>query len=436
MFMGLVRSSLVKGRGNAKVPAQLEKAFEEAQTFRSEYHALEVEYESEEVLLDDEEEEMNRTETRFFDLLVRREFLRPKATSDTTVATETDRAKTATPVSLRGITENGPREELHPLYRELMDVMGDYCMTLEEHQELLLEKARVDYDVEQNRRLKRRIDEEDEEFLDEFQSAELRLREDLEHYRSEVLRLRALCNEKGVMRRHIPFRTEYLFYRHFPDENQQDIGEDIDLLSPWNNSDSLFPRLASQREITLSKGAAAVVEVREDSPDAVAEQADDVESRQKQPITSLDQILGKFPRDHTSRYINNWLCKQVEDSPHIAYLFYQSSAVGPFDIMDRFHEEGIDIGNGDKWLEDVMNVWWIDAGNSNHMLKGPLTGKLTNTSSIHVHVQAALDSLSRPNTPRPGDVERSLRQIGRAWTPLKKEAASVRPATALVGVLS
>jgi len=431
--MGLVRKSLVRGREIAKVPAQLEKAFEESQRLRSEYHALEVEYEEEEVVLDDEEEDINRTEMRFFALLVRRESLHPNTTSDTIAATETDRAKTATPEELRGITSNGPHEETHPLYRELVDVMGDYCMTLEEHQELMMEKSRIDYDVEQSKRLKRPIDEEDEEFLSEFESQEIKLREDMEQYRSEVFRLRSLCKEKGVMRRHIPFRTEYIFWKHFPDEQQYDIGEDIDLLSPWNNSDILFPRLVSRRKKDLSKSASSIIEVRESGADAVTDQGDTVESQQMQFTASLDQILGKGRREPTSKYINNWLCEQLEDSPHLAYLFYQSSAVGPLDIMDRFHAEDTDMGDGDKWLEAVMDVWWTDGGNSTQPLKGPLTGKLSDHLSIHVH---AVDEPSRPNTPRPGDVERSLRHLGGAWKPFKKEAASVRPTTALVGVMS
>lgn len=402
-FMQTFRPYLTSKARVAVVPTDLlGERFGEMQSIRDEYYTAESAYESMELELDKEELALEMLEADMARLT--REHLgvrrhdplppRPPATKvngsvetkpTDRLAHHQDESGPPSPVSLLGIS--GERQEdIHPLYQELLEAAGDrqlaeeYCEDLEVHYEKIL----YDLELELHRKRVRNnqgnliseedlrslrssltkvptdaaefearfgitISEDDLEFLRDYQVVEKRARKELEEASQNLNRLRELCIEKGVMRKHASYHEEMAIFSGSswtptPADGNLAIESTprpasgglahprfpILLSNPSHVLDLLSPITALERALKLPK----------DDPTSAQRRAECMKE------LGISTLMKKA--ENTPDYINQWLIHRLRTSPMEA------------ELMLAVCESVFKVVNLRRWQEEVLYYWRLD----------------------------------------------------------------------------
>ncbi|OHE97418.1 hypothetical protein CORC01_07323 [Colletotrichum orchidophilum] len=364
-FMNMLRPILVKGRrGLAGISDQtLESRFAEMQALRTKYHSIESNYEELELSLDEEEDGLNNTETRFFSLLAAgsKRHVRSRAREENSEADESE-GQPDVPYELTGISRNGPPDDAHPLWQDLVSTIGDLNNAKEEYDDLLLYHKQYAYSMGLKKSTGMKFNTEEVEFMDEYPVEEREMREAVNRLTEEVGRLKRICEEKGAMKKHPSFRIA-----HALDPN---VGEDLALDSVPPRSGSLahglFPELLSRPDHVLRpEPVTAIEEVKRAAKLHAADPAAQPQLRAAQKELGISRLISEFKKEDKSDFITRWLLQQLRTSPLAVELLYSTF----------IHTLRLRIGNVQQWQRDVLYHWWRDdAVKSPEEFFGPLTG--------------------------------------------------------------
>ncbi|GKT48893.1 uncharacterized protein ColSpa_09074 [Colletotrichum spaethianum] len=364
-FMHMLRPILVRGRRDLQGTPNdlLDKRFAEMQSLRTEYHWLESGYEGHEFALDEEEVELIKVETRFFSLLAAGSGrnLRSVPHTDDSEDGEAEES-TDMPYELTGISRNGPTDDAHPLWEDLVSAVGDLSNAREEYEDLLLYHNQYTYSMDVKKSAGLAPSLEEIEFMDEFPEEEREKREYVDRLTEEVSRLKQICNQKGAMKKHPSFKIAYAL-----DPN---IGEDLSLSSPSPESGTLahrqFPELLSQPDHVLRPEPLTAL----DELKRAAKLPADNPVRKSQLYAAqkeygISRLIGEFKGEDKSDFITRWLLHQLRTSPLEVELLYST-------FIQTIR---LKIGNFQRWQQDVLFHWWRDgAVKSPDEFFGPLTG--------------------------------------------------------------
>ncbi|KAF7559837.1 hypothetical protein G7046_g4304 [Stylonectria norvegica] len=354
-FMGVIRPILVSQRGVSHLPPNhlLDRRLGEMQRIRTEYHFLESTYEGLEVVLDEEEEVLNNLETRFFSLLAagRTRVIPPPIPEGEREPDPIDMFKDM-PLCLKGISPEGPPEDLHPLYMELISTVGDLENAKEEYEDLIFVKEEYIHDQEVGNASSKKVSDEELEFFAEFPEEERRRRESIETLNGVVKRLKLQCEEKG--------RDEF-GARH--------------VFSSSQSARTCFAADFPQNPLDALKSASRL-------PD------DDAEKRSKIQLTSKEYAIDRLLLDHETGgkadFMNRWLLQQLRTSPLNAILLHSTF------ISSR----ALKIRDFWRWQSDVLHYWWRD---STMTLEDGFLDRETNDSSDYTS-RVGTSKMSRAHT--------------------------------------
>ena len=364
-FMRLIRPLWINMRDTlGKFPDALERRLMEMQHLRTEYYSLEANYEELENRLDQEEDELGGLEINFFSLLAsghdKTDRHRPKRLDWKQEITTYKK-----PPILQGISPNGPPEDLHPMYIDLMSNVGALENAREELQDLLSTNQRYLDDIRLKEFTKMPWNLEEEEFFAEFPAEEERMKENVDSLQQEVERLRIECEEKGVMRKHMPAKTAYLLY---PQNGYED--EDMELETPdsiagtWNDRElSIFPLLRSQPGKAVVKAGAQTalggLKAAVKLPNTDPEKARRLLLAKKE--YAIDRLI--FEGDRTS-YIDRWLLQRLRLSSLEVMLLY----------VIFIGSQALKIRDQARWENDVLRYWWNDGASQSNFQRDASAG--------------------------------------------------------------
>ncbi|WYZ46534.1 hypothetical protein EsH8_IX_000759 [Colletotrichum jinshuiense] len=364
-FMNLLRPILIRGRQGLLGTSEemLEKRFTEMQTLRTEYHWLESGYEGLEFTLDEEEEDLNNIETRFFSLLAAgsTKALRTTAHMEAPEDDEQD-DQSKMPYELTGISRNGPPDDSHPLWQDLMSAIGDLNNAQEEFDDLLLYREQYAYGIEIKQIAGKEPSAEELEFMEEFPEEQREKQEKVNRLTEEVGRLKEICKEKGAMKKHPSFRIAYAL-----DPN---IGEDFSLDGSPPKSGTLahiqFPQLLSQPDHVLRpEPLTALEELRRAARLPANDPTKNARLFPAQKEFGISRLVSEFKGGDKSDFITRWLLHQLRTSPLAVELLYST-------FIQTMH---LKIDDKQRWQQDVLFHWWRDdAVKPPEEFFGPLTG--------------------------------------------------------------
>ncbi|KAF5007992.1 hypothetical protein FDECE_5702 [Fusarium decemcellulare] len=347
-FMSVIRPMLVAQHGPLGASrSTLERRFTRMQRLRNEYQTLERDYEDLEVALDEEEDQLNKLETRFFSLLAVGNTM-PSSEVET-VHDEYDWIKNM-PDDLKGISPYGPSDDAHPMYLELMSTVGDFENAKEELDELLFLKEQHDGELRMKKEANMALSEAEIEFMTEFPTEEQQMRSSVQELESQVARLRQMCEEKGVMQKHMSSRVAYLLY---PEEGYEDIDLDDKSASRERHSSLVHPRfplLLSQpehvREKKFPQTVGGALKAAAKLPES------DPTKRSRMQLASkeyaIDRLITDYKEGGKGDFINRWLLHQLRLSPLNVLLLYVTFT----------SSQGLKIRDPWRWQSDVLHYWW------------------------------------------------------------------------------
>ncbi|KAM7208822.1 hypothetical protein V8F20_000985, partial [Naviculisporaceae sp. PSN 640] len=442
-FMQIIRPHLTSSQREAVIPTDvMGKRFLEMQRARDDYYANQTLLETLEAKLDKEEDELEELEAQLFRLLFDKVGAGPRdsfsgarlqvneeqrgpsdgegeANDD---EDDEDDDDAVSRVSLLGIYADR-QEDIHPLYRALLEAIGDREQAEEDldnlrnHRfdilrglEMKMHRDRVrnnhgnHLSEDELKRLRASLDQvpadsnsfrsrfgvsigtADLEFLQSFVEQEDRFFTELEHASAKVRRLRDLCIRKGVMRKNAPYHEEYTIYTGTnrplpPNDGNMTIDEypsraddlthpkfPVLLSNPSHVLDLMSPMQALERAMKLPK----------DSPTTIYRKQECMKE------LGISNLMVKF--ESKPDYINQWLIHRLRTSPIEA------------EIMLCVAEDRFKITNLRRWQEQVLYFWREDeaAKRSPVDFQGPMTPK----DELHVDDGSELrfNSVAAPST--------------------------------------
>ncbi|KAF5017623.1 hypothetical protein F66182_10431 [Fusarium sp. NRRL 66182] len=354
-FMGVVRPMLIAQQGRVGATSgALERRLADLQRLRTEYQASENDYEDLEVTLDEEEETLNKLEIRFFSLLAVGQTMPLRRPSEDGSIYEQQSSIMNMPEDLMGISADGPPKDLHPLYVDLMASVGDLENAKEELDELLFLKEQHEGELKMKTAAGMELNEAENEFLDEFPLEEEQMRNSVIGLEKQVASLRKLCEEKGVMQKHLSSRVSFLLY---PENGYEDIELDHTsaiLRSRSNLAHPTFPVILSQPEHVMTKGSPLTP--RGALKAAAALPRTDPAKPSRMQLASKEYSIDRLMLDHgqggKGDFINRWLLHQLRLSPVNVLLLHTTFT----------KSRGLKIRDLDRWQSDVLHYWWNDEG--------------------------------------------------------------------------
>lgn len=369
-FLSLVNPLLVGGPDSAKVSSSsLSQRFTTLQDIRSEYRHLERVYEGQEGALDEQEEELNSVEVRFFSLLAS-----DRTASDSGTESE-DASPPSVPGELLGIRPEGPSEDLHPLYEELTATIGDLENTKEEYKDLNFMQEQHVLTVQARTKARdsngppapeygQPIPQETEIFLIEYPDAEHQMRTSITSLEGRVQELREICQHRGIMRKHMSIGMAYLLN---PKIKYDDIElDDVEVIRSRNLTvGNRFSKILSTRH-TLVHGTKAL-STRDARSTAKGLPDDDPNkgfleySADKED--AIDNLIRKAGKGIMSHPLNRWLLHQLRLSPFLLWLLK----------MTFVKETLLKIQNPHQWQDDVLGHWWLDGASNQKQHGGVLS---------------------------------------------------------------
>ncbi|CAI4212959.1 unnamed protein product [Parascedosporium putredinis] len=258
------------------------------------------------------------------------------------------------PLELVGIEADKHKEDIHPLYDQFQSEIGNLGVFQESWDELQAAKQNIDYKLSFTHLTEKvRLTEEEEDLLAEFPDEEYRIAQDLRESAALARRLRALCQEKGVLGQHLSFNMTYLLHKFFPcDKDNPELGEDLDLLEKPEDTSStlarpLFPRLLSQSAHlfgdfpVLPEQQLARVQ---DLPENDEHKPTLVQIAQEEVF--LDRIFTDCNWKEPRNFVDRWLFHQLRSSSHVALTAFNTFE-DTADSIDLVH-----------WQERILDTWW------------------------------------------------------------------------------
>ncbi|KAB5563154.1 hypothetical protein GE09DRAFT_1187756 [Coniochaeta sp. 2T2.1] len=445
-FMSMLRPYLLAKRGVPGPSDIIIRQIESMQQENDEYHGEETEVEQLEADLEKEELSRERLELEFFTFLYgasdgrgQQESLPP--------GPNVENYRPSSRASLSGIPAERP-VDIHPLYKQLLDAVGDQELAKEHHVELLMYRDSILYNLqltirraqlrdtegrldklgplpdnddlelvtalaenpsrldELQPRYRAKIGREEEEFLKQFPKEEAMLREKLTEAKNEVDRLRQLCIEKGAMRKNAPYHEEYTIFSNsgepFPSETLS-INQDQTPRREEALESSRFSILLSNpchglgHEPLTPRGALrAATRLPTDDPNRPHLVA---EAMKEYGISTL---VIESAAENKSDYINRWLLHRLRTSPlEVKHLFSVFSAK-------------LKVRNTRRWQEDVLYYWSRD--DANKPLEEYIASVTTRDALViddatgSEHLSSSLGNSDRPGSDpgRPESPPRSL----------------------------
>ncbi|KAK5995879.1 hypothetical protein PT974_04297 [Cladobotryum mycophilum] len=395
-FMSVVRPMLVH-QGNSRHSSTdlLDSRLERMQRLRDDYQVLESRYENLEATLDEEEGELSILETRFFSLLAAGQTKaepRPDMLHGSEEANVNEEEEI--PYELRGISRDGPTEEPHPLYIELASAIGDLENAKEEFEDLHCAKEQFEYDRNLKKTTGLKDLDEIKEFFDEFPSEELRMKGAVDNLEEEVQRLKTLCEERNVMKKHMSVRMEYALGPRIKYEDIDLDDKDTILFNRKTLAHPEFNELLSQPDHLLANpepltplGALKVATMlSNDNP------AKGLKKRLAVKEFAIDSLMRDCNGGMKADYVNRWLLHQLRLSPLNAVLLRSTFLAS----------RSLKIRDSWRWQCDVMHYWWRDKTMS--MTEGFFNNHVTTNDSEYSSrlgtpqlSRAASDGGLRPN---------------------------------------
>ncbi|ROT41255.1 hypothetical protein SODALDRAFT_357286 [Sodiomyces alkalinus F11] len=354
-FMGLLRPLFQKSRRggvHSTSDELLDRRFNEMQRLRTEYHYLESAYEGLEVALDEQEEDLNKLEVRFFSLLATG---RSRSARAQTRKSDTDPRASGAPYNvphlLLGISPEGPPlDDVHPLWRDLVSAIGDFNLAQEELDDLLFRREQIAYELELKKGTGKTPTEEEEEFMAEFPGEERERRRKADEMAEEMRRLRRLCRDHGVEVKHPSFEVAYALDRN--------IGEDMTLSNDDARAESKslahhrFPELLSQPDHVLRRPEPLTV--FDDLKQAAKLPAGDAGKNARMHVAvkeyGIHDLVHGFKGGDRLELVARWLLYQLRTNPLEAYL-----------LSNTFlRQTGLKVLDRHRWTRDVLYHWWRD----------------------------------------------------------------------------
>ncbi|RTE78063.1 hypothetical protein BHE90_007444 [Fusarium euwallaceae] len=347
-FMGIIRPVLVNPNGSLEtLRGNVDRRLAEMQRLRNEYQALERDYEDQEMTLDEEEEELNKLETNFFSLLAvgNTISIRPPNEPEPEHVEEDDTKDT--PDLLRGISPNGPADDPHPLFQELMSAVGDLQNAKEDLDELLFLKGEHENELKMKTTANMELTTAEKEFLADFPADQERMSASVSKLQDKVTQLRELCEEKGAMQKHISSHVAYLLY---PQQGYEDIDLDVDDGFNHSLAHAKFPVLLSQPEHLLEEvptTAGGALKAAAKLPDSDPSKRGRMQLASKE--YSIDRLIIAHNEGGKTDFVNRWLLHQLRLSPMKALLLYVTFTTS----------QGLKIRDLLRWQRDVLHYWWV-----------------------------------------------------------------------------
>ncbi|KAK1833370.1 hypothetical protein QBC39DRAFT_329238 [Podospora conica] len=274
-------------------------------------------------------------------------------------------------------------DDIHPLYQNLLDAVADREQAREDHTEMYRRREGILNDLEMDIHRERArtsrgnqlsdgdllslksslaeaapsvaefekkfgipIDQDDLEFLRDYKTEEESVRRVMEEAEHEVSRWRAICQDKGAMRKNPPYEEEFTILK----------GTSMATTLPEGNmalNQRPAPNLAHPAFSTLLSNPMHVLELK--TPKAALKEV--LQMPQDSPGVALRKMncmkefgissLMQKPQNKTD-FINQWLIHRLRTSPmEIELLFSISTAF-------------LRIMNLRRWQEDVLRHWKTD----------------------------------------------------------------------------
>ncbi|KAL7804807.1 hypothetical protein V8C44DRAFT_250011 [Trichoderma aethiopicum] len=356
-FMSIVRPVLISQGESFNAPTELlQSRLEKMQQLRDDYQVLESTYETLEAMLDEEERDLSILETRFFSILAAeqtREERQPDISSDSGAAKfSIDQAEI--PYELRGISPYGPVEDPHPLYVDLTSAVGYLGNARDEYADLLSTREQYEEELQLRKTTNQKASDELDvkEFLDEFPSEELRMHGVVVALEARVSQLRKMCEDRGVMKKHMSIKMEYALD---PQVRYEDLDLDEEhtiLRSRKTLGHAEFNELLSQPDHVLADepltplGALkAAIRLPNHHPEK------GLRKRLASKEYAIDNLMRECDGGKKADYVNRWLLHQLRLSPLNAVLLRSTfQASRSLKIRDMW-----------RWQCDVMHYWWRDS---------------------------------------------------------------------------
>lgn len=347
-FMGYIRPVLVNPNGSLQtLRGNINHQLAEMQRLRTEYQALERDYEDQEMTLDEEEEELNKLETNFFSLLAVGNTISIRPPNEPGSERAEEDGTKDTPDLLRGISPFGPTDDPHPLFQELMSAVGDLQNAKEDLDELMFLKGEHENELKMKATAKMELTTAEKEFLAEFPADQERMTSSVSKLQDKVTQLRQLCEEKGVMQKHLSSQVAYLLY---PKQGYEDIDLDPDDESAGSLAHARFSVLLSQPEHLLEevpKTAGGALKAAARLPDSDPSKRGRMQLASKE--YSIDQLIIAYNEGGKTNFVNRWLLHQLRLSPMKALLLYMTFTTS----------QGLKIRDLLRWQRDVLHYWWV-----------------------------------------------------------------------------
>lgn len=343
-FMAIIRPVLVDPNGSLPTLRGsvdgVDRRLAEMQRLRSDYQALERDYEDQEMSLDEEEEELNKLETNFFSLLAvgNTISIRPHKELE---------PQQDTPELLRGISPNGPTDDPHPLFQELMSAVGDLQNAKEDLDELLFLKGEHEKELTMKTTANMELTVAEKEFLADFPADQERMTDSVSKLQDKVTQLRQLCEQKRVMQKHLSSQVAYLLY---PQQGYEDIDLDSEDEPTHSLAHAKFSLLLSQPEHLLEEvptTAGGALKAAAKLPDSDPSKRGRMQLASKE--YSIDRLIIAHNEGGKTDFVNRWLLHQLRLSPLKALLLYVTFTTS----------QGLKIRDLLRWQRDVLHYWWV-----------------------------------------------------------------------------
>ncbi|KAK0392097.1 hypothetical protein NLU13_1595 [Sarocladium strictum] len=349
-LMNILRPMLINQRSVLNMSQHIlrERLFE-VQDLWNDYNHREAIYEGLELLLDEEEESLNYTEIRFFSVLA------AGRTEQDTAPQPKDRNPTPTPlfdvpIELRGISPEGPKEELHPHYVKLTSMVGDLQNAKEQHAELQAEREAFEEDIAVKRSTNQEVPLDTIRSLEESRVEEHRLGQRVESLKVQTDKLKSVCEKEGVMRKHMSIGMQYFLDPTIDYESDIDLDDGLKVANPLRHA--RFPELLSQPDHIMADPLPL-------TPLGAVKRAEQLsmaspDNREKLRLArkeyAIENRLKGDERQSKSEFVNRWLLQILQLSSLEASCLYDT-----FNSRSR-----LVIRNTALWQKDVLHYWFRD----------------------------------------------------------------------------
>jgi hypothetical protein len=345
-FMHLLRPVLLKARTGTAIEDLLPKRMTEMQSIRNEYLLKEAEYEGMEMMIDEDEEDLTELETRFFSTLAAGPA--PRATPPAIPKWrrfdfDQEEIMLEAPIPLLGISLNGPVEDAHPVFQQLMEAVGDLQNTREELDDLHTLREQAEYDLESGR-LEPEMLEEAQRTVAEFPADRESLEAKIRALQNEVDQLKAECVDRQAMKKRLsPQEARSLGIK-------MESVDDIDLEDQSMEWRSDYALLLSRPEHLLQKGLPVTakralltaVKLPADSP-AKQKQLDLAKKEY-----SINHLVGEADWSNNHDFISRWLLQQL-----------RICSLNILQLQNMFvWVTGLTICHEIQWQYDVLKYWY------------------------------------------------------------------------------